>query len=202
MNFLITQPKDISCLSADGIILNFSQDDQLVVNLFDNLAKNSSFSRRRCYLSEEFREIEAFYNGSWAFLSRTYFTSPLSSASIWGGVTMSYLASLQTMAMVLPFMTMIGLQQSRSLVLFWLLVFLFRLLLVRFVGKNFSAHFKNQYPQLGDLCLTTFLWGYPVLSRQVCFRTIMPTVCYACFLSPDPVRPHVQAKASHINLVG
>lgn len=47
---LITQSKDISFLSSDGIILNFSPNDQSFVKLFDNLAKNSSFRRHLLWI--------------------------------------------------------------------------------------------------------------------------------------------------------
>ncbi|KAK9279135.1 hypothetical protein L1049_012812 [Liquidambar formosana] len=86
MSCLINQPRDVAFLCLDGIITRFSQDDQYVADLFNNLGKNTVFNIRNCYLSKQFRGVEAYYSSNWAIMMRTYFSSPWSFISVFTAV--------------------------------------------------------------------------------------------------------------------
>lgn len=103
MNCLINQPRDVAFLCMDGIITRFSQDDLYVANLFNNLGKNVEFNIRNCYLSKQFREVEAYYSSNWATMMRTYFSSPWSFISVFSAFVIIALTMVQTIMSVLSY---------------------------------------------------------------------------------------------------
>lgn len=75
---LISQPRDVALLGLDGVITNFSQDDQHVADLFNDLGKNTALNVRESYLWKVLHDVGAYYSSCWASMIRTYFSSPWS----------------------------------------------------------------------------------------------------------------------------
>ncbi|XP_044476914.1 UPF0481 protein At3g47200-like [Mangifera indica] len=71
---LISQPRDVSSLSFDGIISKFSDDDRYIADFFKDLGRNTQ-GVRSSYLSDEINNIETYYNSDWASLMRNHFTN-------------------------------------------------------------------------------------------------------------------------------
>ncbi|XP_028099287.1 UPF0481 protein At3g47200-like [Camellia sinensis] len=82
MSYLINSSRDVTFLCEDGIISNFSYNDNHVANLFKMFGEHVVFNIRECYLKDEFRQVEAYYNSNWATLRRTYFSRPWSTISV------------------------------------------------------------------------------------------------------------------------
>ncbi|THG07045.1 UPF0481 protein At3g47200-like [Camellia sinensis] len=95
---LINSSRDVTFLCEDGIISNFSYNDNHVANLFNMLGEHVVFNIRECYLKNEFREVEAYYSSDWATLRRTYFSSPWSIISVASASALLLLTALQTFA--------------------------------------------------------------------------------------------------------
>lgn len=108
MNCLISQPRDVAFLCSDGIISRFSNDDQYVANLFNNLAKSKVFNNRDCYLWKEFKEIQAYYCSNWATTRRTYFSSPWSFILVFSAFFLIALTMIQTAMSVLSYQRQFG----------------------------------------------------------------------------------------------
>ena len=108
MNCLINQSADVAFLCSDGIISEFSQDHHYVTTLFKQLGKSSGFKVRDCYLSEEIREIEAYYSSNWATLKRVYFSSPWSFISVFSASLLILLTMVQTIMSVLSYQRQFG----------------------------------------------------------------------------------------------
>ena len=108
MNCLISQPRDVAFLCLDGIISRFSNDDQYVANLFNNLSNYKVFNSRDCYLYKQFKEIEAYYCSNWATLRRTYFSSPWSFILLFSAFFLIVLTIIQTAMSVLSYQRQFG----------------------------------------------------------------------------------------------
>ncbi|CAK9153824.1 unnamed protein product [Ilex paraguariensis] len=108
MNCLINQPRDVAFLCMDGIITRFSQDDHSVVNLFNKLGKNVVFSNQNCYLSKQFKGVEAYYSSYWGTMMRTYFSSPWSFISVFSAFIVIVLTMIQTIMSVLSYCRQFG----------------------------------------------------------------------------------------------
>ena len=108
MNCLVSQPRDVAFLCSDGIISRFSNDDQYVANLFNNLAKSKVFNNRDCYLWKEFKEIQAYYCSNWATMRRTYFSSPWSFILVFSAFFLIALTMIQTAMSVLSYQRQFG----------------------------------------------------------------------------------------------
>ncbi|ESR64157.1 hypothetical protein CICLE_v10010787mg, partial [Citrus x clementina] len=63
---LISQPRDVALLGLDGVITNFSQDDQHVADLFNDLGKNTALNVRESYLWKVLHDVGAYYSSCWA----------------------------------------------------------------------------------------------------------------------------------------
>lgn len=103
MSCLISQPRDVAFLFSDGIITRFSKDDRYVVDLFANLGKNTDFNIRDSYLSKQFREVESYYSSNWAYMRRTYFSSPWSFISLSSAILLLVLTMIQSIMSVLSY---------------------------------------------------------------------------------------------------
>ncbi|KAL6341737.1 hypothetical protein AAG906_037981 [Vitis piasezkii] len=107
-NCLINQPRDVAFLCSDGIISGFSQDDQHVTKLFKQLGKISGFKVRDCYLSEQVREIEAYYSSNWATMKHTYFSTPWSFISVLSAFILILLTMVQALMSVWSYQHQFG----------------------------------------------------------------------------------------------
>lgn len=102
MSCLINSSKDVAFLSADGIITSsFSHNDHEVAALFNKLGEKVYFHKKDCYLSQQFRDIEAYYNSPWASLLRTYFSRPWSFISFFSAFLLLVLSVGQTVLSIL-----------------------------------------------------------------------------------------------------
>ncbi|KAJ0104510.1 hypothetical protein Patl1_19480 [Pistacia atlantica] len=90
LSCLISQPRDVSSLSSDGIISKFSHNDKYVADFFNNLGENTVYIRQS-YLSNQIQNVEAYYNSYWA-------TIKLFAASF-----LLVLATIQTVMSVLSY---------------------------------------------------------------------------------------------------
>ncbi|KAJ0106035.1 hypothetical protein Patl1_19477 [Pistacia atlantica] len=81
LSCLISQPRDVSSLSSDGIIPKFSHNDKYVADFFNKLGKNTVYIRQG-YLSNQIQNVEAYYNSYWASLMRNYFNTPWSAIKL------------------------------------------------------------------------------------------------------------------------
>lgn len=61
-----------------SVITNFSQDDQHVADLFNDLGKNTALNVRESYLWKVLHDVGAYYSSCWASMIRTYVSSPWS----------------------------------------------------------------------------------------------------------------------------
>ncbi|GMP84585.1 hypothetical protein CsSME_00038053 [Camellia sinensis var. sinensis] len=103
MSCLINSSRDVTFLCEDGIISNFSYNDNHVANLFKKLGEHVVFNIRECYLKNEFREVEAYYSSDWATLRRTYFSSPWSTISVVSASALLALTAIQTITAILSY---------------------------------------------------------------------------------------------------
>ncbi|CAL5422180.1 unnamed protein product [Camellia sinensis] len=103
MSCLINSSRDVTFLCEDGIISNFSYNDNHVANLFKKLGEHVVFNIRECYLKNEFREVEAYYSSNWATLRRTYFSSPWSTISVVSASALLALTAIQTITAILSY---------------------------------------------------------------------------------------------------
>ncbi|CAN6719682.1 unnamed protein product [Malus baccata var. baccata] len=79
------ETRDVTFLCSDGIInTGFLQNDQNVGELFKKLGQKVSFKIRDCYLSQQFRDVEAYYSSHRATFIRNYFSKP------WSFISVSY----------------------------------------------------------------------------------------------------------------
>ncbi|XP_068340456.1 UPF0481 protein At3g47200-like [Pyrus communis] len=85
MSCLLTSTRDVKLLCSNGIIsTGFSQNDQNVAEMFRKLGEKAGFNIRDCYLSKQFRDVEAYYSSHWATFMRTYFSKQ------WSFITVFY----------------------------------------------------------------------------------------------------------------
>ncbi|CAL5422173.1 unnamed protein product [Camellia sinensis] len=103
MNCLLNSSRDVTFLCDEGIISNFSYNDNRVANLFKKLGEHVVFNIRECYLKNEFREVEAYYSSNWATLRRTYFSGPWSTISAVSASVLLALAAIQTIIAILGY---------------------------------------------------------------------------------------------------
>lgn len=103
MSCLINCTRDVTFLSGDGIITSFSQDDQYIARLFHRLGENTAINTRDCYLSMQFREVEAYFSSNWATLRRTYFSSPWSFISVFSAFILLVLTAIQTVMAIVGY---------------------------------------------------------------------------------------------------
>ncbi|CAB4317604.1 unnamed protein product [Prunus armeniaca] len=101
MSCLINSTRDVTLLCADGIITGFSQNDQNVAELFTKLGEKVVFDIRKCYLSTQFRDVEAYYSSHWATFMRTYFSKPWSFISVFSAFILLVLTGAQTAMAIL-----------------------------------------------------------------------------------------------------
>ncbi|KAI8564337.1 hypothetical protein RHMOL_Rhmol03G0172900 [Rhododendron molle] len=104
MNCLINSDRDITFLCDDGIITSFSHDDEQIAQTFKELGDKVVFNIRDCYLSKEFKEVEAYYGSNWATLRRTYFRSPWSFISVATAALLLGFTAIQTIMAILSYM--------------------------------------------------------------------------------------------------
>ncbi|XP_009370682.2 UPF0481 protein At3g47200-like [Pyrus x bretschneideri] len=104
MSCLINSTRDVRLLCADGIITGFSLNDQYVAEMFTKLGENVVFNIRECYLSEQFRDVEAYYSSHWATFMRTYFSRPWSFITVLTAFTVLLLAGIQTIMAILSYL--------------------------------------------------------------------------------------------------
>ncbi|GMP84577.1 hypothetical protein CsSME_00038045 [Camellia sinensis var. sinensis] len=100
---LINSSRDVTFLCEDGIISNFSYNDNHVANLFKMLGEQVVFNIRECYLKTEFRELEAYNSSNWATLRHTYFSSPWSTISVVSASVLLALTAIQTITTILSY---------------------------------------------------------------------------------------------------
>ncbi|CAN6586917.1 unnamed protein product [Malus baccata var. baccata] len=81
MRCLINSNRDVQVLCAEGIIASFSQNDHNVTELFTNLGEKVVLDIGDCYLSNQFRDVEAYYNSCRGTFLRTCFGEPWSVAT-------------------------------------------------------------------------------------------------------------------------
>ncbi|KAF8395703.1 hypothetical protein HHK36_019653 [Tetracentron sinense] len=103
MSCLIDSPRDVAFLCADGIISSSSENDQYVADLFNELGKNIDFNIRTCYLSKQFREVEAYYSSNWGTFIRTYFRSPWTFISVLSASVLLIFTAIQTIVTVMGY---------------------------------------------------------------------------------------------------
>ncbi|CAL5422198.1 unnamed protein product [Camellia sinensis] len=103
MSCLLDSSRDVTLLCDDGIISNFSYNDNHVANLFKKLGKHVVFNIRECYLKNEFTQVEAYYSSNWATLRRTYFSSPWSTMSVVSASVLLALTAIQTIIAILSY---------------------------------------------------------------------------------------------------
>ncbi|KAL7170454.1 hypothetical protein ACSBR2_035350 [Camellia fascicularis] len=103
MSCLLNSSRDVTFLCDDGIISNFSYNDNHVANLFKKLGERVVFNIRDCYLGAEFRKVEAYYSSNWATLRRTYFSSPWSTISVVSASVLLALTAIQTIIAILSY---------------------------------------------------------------------------------------------------
>ncbi|XAR69727.1 hypothetical protein NMG60_11001430 [Bertholletia excelsa] len=101
MSCLINSPRDVTSLFDDGIITNSSYNDTDVALLFKGLEENVPFNIRNCYLSKVFKDVEAYYNGHWSTLKRTYFRSPWTSLPVVSAVLLLILSGIQAIMSII-----------------------------------------------------------------------------------------------------
>ncbi|KAB2607752.1 hypothetical protein D8674_010920 [Pyrus ussuriensis x Pyrus communis] len=101
MSCLINSTRDVRLLCADGIITGFSLNDQYVAEMFTKLGDKVEFNIRNCYLSEQFRDVEAYYSSHWAAFMRTYFSRPWSFISVFTAFILLLLTGVQTVMSIL-----------------------------------------------------------------------------------------------------
>ncbi|KAM5587789.1 UPF0481 protein [Rosa sericea] len=103
MSSLINTPRDVALLSGDGIIItSFSHNDHSIAELFNKLGKTVYFDKD-CYLSKQFRDVEAYYNSHWGTFLRTYFCAPWSFISVVSACILLLLAATQTVVSILSY---------------------------------------------------------------------------------------------------
>ncbi|XP_031263937.1 UPF0481 protein At3g47200-like [Pistacia vera] len=102
LSCLISQPRDVSSLSSDGIISKFSHNDKHVADFFNKLGKNMVYIRKS-YLSNQIQNVEAYYNSYWASLKRNYFNTPWSAIKLFAASFLLVLATIQTVMSVLSY---------------------------------------------------------------------------------------------------
>ncbi|KAF8395368.1 hypothetical protein HHK36_019314 [Tetracentron sinense] len=105
MSCLLNSPRDVAFLSAEGIISNSSENDQYVTDLFSELGKNIVFNIRDCYLSKQFRDVEACYSSNRATFIRTYFRSPWTVISVLSASALLILTAIQSTMAIVSFLS-------------------------------------------------------------------------------------------------
>ncbi|KAM2104573.1 hypothetical protein ACFX1R_015159 [Malus domestica] len=104
MSNLITSPRDVTLLCSDGIITSgFLYNDHNVAELFKKLGEKAVFNIRECYLSKQFRDVEAYYSSHWATFIRTYFSKPWSFISVLYAIVLLFLTGGQTAMSILSY---------------------------------------------------------------------------------------------------
>ncbi|XP_068309363.1 UPF0481 protein At3g47200-like [Pyrus communis] len=81
MRCLINSNRDVQVLCAEGIIAGFSQSDHNLTELFTNLGEKVVLDIGDCYLSKQFRDVEAYYSSCRGTFLRSCFGEPWSLAS-------------------------------------------------------------------------------------------------------------------------
>ncbi|XP_018505195.2 UPF0481 protein At3g47200-like [Pyrus x bretschneideri] len=104
MSRLINSTRDVTLLCADGIITGFSLNDQNVAEMITKLGEKVVFNIRECYLSKQFRDVEAYYSSHWATFMRTYFSRPWSFITVLTAFTVLLLAGIQTIMAILSYL--------------------------------------------------------------------------------------------------
>ncbi|XP_044476913.1 UPF0481 protein At3g47200-like [Mangifera indica] len=99
---LISQPRDVSSLSFDGIISKFSDDDRYIADFFKDLGRNTQCVRGN-YLSDEIKNLEAYYNSDRTSLMRNYFTTKWTILKVLAASLLLVLAFIQTLMAVLSY---------------------------------------------------------------------------------------------------
>ncbi|PRQ43830.1 hypothetical protein RchiOBHm_Chr3g0472611 [Rosa chinensis] len=103
MSSLINTPRDVALLSGNGIIItSFSHNDHSIADLLNKLGKTVYFDKD-CYLSKQFRDVEAYYNSHWGTFLRTYFSAPWSFISVVSACILLLLAAAQTVVSILSY---------------------------------------------------------------------------------------------------
>ncbi|KAK9281838.1 hypothetical protein L1049_004744 [Liquidambar formosana] len=108
MSCLISQTRDVTFLCSDGIITNFSQNDQSVASLFNALGSSDLMNVRDSYLSKHIKEVEAYYSSNWATMMRNYFSSPWSFIAVFSAAFAIALTMVQTIMSVLSYKKQFG----------------------------------------------------------------------------------------------
>ncbi|KAF8395369.1 hypothetical protein HHK36_019315 [Tetracentron sinense] len=104
MSCLINSPRDVAFLCAHGIISNLSENDQYVADLFNKLGgTNIGHNMRDCYLSEQFREVEAYYCSNWGIMIRTYFRNRWTFISVLSASVLLILTAIQSIMAVMSY---------------------------------------------------------------------------------------------------
>ncbi|XP_068309230.1 UPF0481 protein At3g47200-like [Pyrus communis] len=104
MSRLINSTRDVTLLCVDGIITGFSLNDQNVAEMITKLGEKVVFNIRDCYLSKQFRDVEAYYSSHWATFMRTYFSRPWSFITVLTAFTVLLLAGIQTIMAILSYL--------------------------------------------------------------------------------------------------
>ncbi|KAL6133580.1 hypothetical protein ACLB2K_065815 [Fragaria x ananassa] len=103
MSCLINSPRDVGFLCADGIITSYSHNDYYIAGLFNKLGEKVYLEKSDCYLSQQFRDVEAYYSSHWGTLMRTYFSTPWSFISVVTAVFLLVLTGGQTVMPILSY---------------------------------------------------------------------------------------------------
>ncbi|KAB2607753.1 hypothetical protein D8674_010921 [Pyrus ussuriensis x Pyrus communis] len=104
MSGLIDSTRDVRLLCADGIITGFPLNDQNVAEMITKLGEQVAFNIRDCYLSKQFRDVEAYYSSHWATFMRTYFSRPWSFITVLTAFTVLLLGGIQTIMAILSYL--------------------------------------------------------------------------------------------------
>ncbi|KAK6942640.1 Protein of unknown function DUF247, plant [Dillenia turbinata] len=101
---LVNSVKNVTLLCNAGIITSCSQDDYQAANQFKKLGKNVMFQVRECYLSDEFRDVDAYNNGLWATMMCRYFNSSWALSSVFLALIFLALVGIQTIIAILNYL--------------------------------------------------------------------------------------------------
>lgn len=72
------------------------------------MEKIRGFKVRDCYLSEQVREIEAYYSSNWATMKHTYFSTPWSFISVFSAFILILLTMVQALMSVWSYQRQFG----------------------------------------------------------------------------------------------
>ncbi|KAK9921197.1 hypothetical protein M0R45_029718 [Rubus argutus] len=103
LSCLINSPRDVAFLCADRIITSYSHNDHYISGLFNKLGEKIHLNKDDNYLSQQFRDVEAYYCSHWGTFMRTYFSTPWSFISIFSASVLLLLTALQTVLAILSY---------------------------------------------------------------------------------------------------